>query len=45
MGISRIATYEFVRTNGWSSPIPRLGHRIKSPTRPLLELLGLSTTP
>jgi hypothetical protein len=44
IGISRTAAYELVRTGTWPSPVLRLGHRIKIPTQPLLELLGLSTT-
>ena len=43
LGISRTAAYELVRTDAWPSPVLRLGHRIKIPTRPLLELLGLPT--
>lgn len=43
IGISRTAAYELVRTGSWPSPVLRLGHRIKIPTQPLLELLGLST--
>lgn len=43
LGISRTGAYELVRTNGWPSPVLRLGHRIKIPTQPLLELLGVST--
>jgi hypothetical protein len=43
IGISRTAAYELVRTGQWPSPVLRLGHRIKIPTQPLLELLGLST--
>lgn len=43
LGISRTSAYELVRTGEWPSPVLRLGHRIKIPTQPLLELLGLST--
>jgi len=43
IGISRTAAYELVRCGSWPSPVLRLGHRIKIPTQPLLELLGLST--
>jgi predicted site-specific integrase-resolvase len=43
VGISRTAAYELVRTGTWPSPVLRLGHRIKIPTQPLLELLGLPT--
>lgn len=45
LGISRTAAYVLVREQGWPTPVLRLGHRIKIPTQPLLELLGLSTTP
>lgn len=43
LGISRTVAYELVRANAWPTPVLRLGHRIKVPTQPLLELLGLST--
>jgi hypothetical protein len=43
LGISRTSAYELVRTGEWPSPVLRLGRRIKIPTQPLLELLGLST--
>jgi predicted DNA-binding transcriptional regulator AlpA len=41
--IGRTAAYELVRAGQWPTPILRLGGRIKVPTAPLLELLGLST--
>jgi predicted DNA-binding transcriptional regulator AlpA len=44
LGISRTAAYELVRTGSWPTPVLRLGHRIKIPTQPLLELIGLSTS-
>jgi len=43
LDIGRTAAYELVRTGQWPTPILRLGGRIKVPTAPLLELLGLST--
>jgi len=43
LDIGRTAAYELVRTGQWPTPILRLGGRIKVPTAPLLELLGVST--
>jgi predicted DNA-binding transcriptional regulator AlpA len=43
LGVGRTAAYELVRTGKWPTPIVRLGYRIRVPTAPLLELLGLST--
>lgn len=43
LDIGRTAAYELVRAGQWPTPILRLGGRIKVPTAPLLELLGLST--
>ncbi len=41
--IGRTTAYDMVRTGRWPTPIFRLGNRIRVPTAPLLELLGLST--
>jgi excisionase family DNA binding protein len=41
--IGRTTAYEMVRNGRWPTPIFRLGNRIRVPTAPLLELLGLST--
>jgi hypothetical protein len=43
LDIGRTAAYELVRTGQWPTPVLRLGRRIKVPTAPLLDLLGLST--
>jgi predicted site-specific integrase-resolvase len=43
LGIGRTAAYELVRTGRWPTPVLRVGGRIKVPTAPLLELLGVST--
>jgi len=43
LDIGRTAAYELVRTDQWPTPVIRIGTRIKVPTAPLLELLGLST--
>jgi hypothetical protein len=43
LDIGRTAAYELVRTGQWPTPVIRVGTRIKVPTAPLLELLGLST--
>jgi len=43
LDIGRTVAYELVRTGQWPTPILRLGCRIKVPTAPLLELLGVST--
>jgi len=45
LDIGRTAAYELVRTGQWPTPVFRLGGRIKVPTAPLLELLGVSTDP
>jgi hypothetical protein len=45
LDIGRTAAYELVRAGRWPTPILRLGGRIKVPTAPLLELLGVSTEP
>jgi hypothetical protein len=42
LAIGRTTAYELVRTGKWPTPLIRLGHRIKVPTAPLLDLLGLS---
>ena len=42
LGLGRSAAYELVRTGGWPTPVLRLGRLIKVPSRPLVELLGLS---
>ncbi len=41
--IGRTTAYDMVRTGRWPTPVFRLGNRIRVPTAPLLELLGLST--
>jgi hypothetical protein len=43
LDIGRTAAYELVRTGQWPTPVLQLGRRIKVPTAPLLDLLGLST--
>jgi len=43
LDIGRTVAYELVRTGRWPTPVFRLGGRIKVPTAPLLELLGVST--
>jgi hypothetical protein len=43
LDVGRTAAYELVRTGKWPTPVFRLGGRIKVPTAPLLDLLGLST--
>ena len=42
LGLGRSAAYELVRTGGWPTPVLLLGRLIKVPSRPLVELLGLS---
>jgi hypothetical protein len=41
MGLSRTAAYELIRTNGWPTPVFRLGKLIRIPTAPMLDLLGV----
>jgi hypothetical protein len=43
LDIGRTVAYELVRTGRWPTPVFRLGGRIKVPTAPLLEFLGIST--
>jgi hypothetical protein len=43
LDVGRTVAYELVRTGRWPTPVFRLGGRIKVPTAPLLELLGVST--
>jgi len=45
LDIGRTTAYELVRTGQWPTPILRMGGRIKVPTAPLLDLLGVSTDP
>ncbi len=42
LGIGRTVAYQLVRRGEWPTPVLRLGHQIKVPSAPLLELLGLS---
>jgi predicted DNA-binding transcriptional regulator AlpA len=42
LGIGRTVAYQLVRQGTWPTPVLRLGHQIKVPSAPLLELLGLS---
>lgn len=43
LGIGRTTAYAMVRTGRWPTPVLRVGNRIRIPTAPLLDLLGLST--
>ena len=45
VGIGRTTAYEMVRAGRWPTPVLHIGSRIKVPTAPLLDLLGLSTVP
>jgi hypothetical protein len=45
LGIGRTVAYQLVRKGMWPTPVLRLGHQIKVPRAPLLELLGLSPDP
>lgn len=45
LGIGRTVAYQLVRQGVWPTPVLRLGHQIKVPSAPLLELLGLSPDP
>ncbi len=45
LGIGRTVAYQLVRQGMWPTPVLRLGHQIKVPSAPLLELLGLSPDP
>ena len=42
LGIGRTAAYELIRTERWPTPVLRLGKLIRIPTKPLLELVGLT---
>jgi hypothetical protein len=41
LDIGRTVAYELVRTGQWPTSILRVGGRIKVPTAPLLNLLGV----
>jgi predicted DNA-binding transcriptional regulator AlpA len=43
LGIGRSVAYELVRTDGFPTPVLRVGRQIKIPTAYLIDLLGLST--
>jgi predicted DNA-binding transcriptional regulator AlpA len=43
LGLGRSAAYDLVLAGAWPTPVLRLGRRLRIPTAPLLELLGLST--
>ena len=45
LGLGRSAAYELVRLGTWPTPVLRLGRLIKVPSAPLVELVGLSSTP
>lgn len=42
LGVGRTAAYELIRVGKWPTPVLRMGKLIRIPTRPLLELLGVS---
>ncbi len=42
LGVGRTAAYELIRTNRWPTPVLRMGKLIRVPTRPLLELVGVT---
>jgi hypothetical protein len=44
LGIGRTLAYEMVREETWPTPVIRAGRRIRIPSRPLLDLLGLTPT-
>ncbi len=44
LGLGKWAGYELIRQGGFPVPVLRLGYKIKIPTAPLLELLGLRPT-
>ena len=41
LGISRGSAYELLRTGAFPTGVLRFGRRIRIPTRPLLQLLGV----
>ena len=41
LSIGRTSAYELVRTGCWPTPVLRLGSRIRIPTAPLLQLVGV----
>jgi len=45
LGLGRSAAYELVRLGTWPTPVLRLGRLIKVPSAPLVELVGLSSSP
>jgi hypothetical protein len=42
IGCGRTACFESIRRGDFPVPVLRIGTRIKIPTRPLLELLGIA---
>lgn len=40
LGIGRTLAYELVRTDQWPTPIIRVGHLIKIPSGPMIELMS-----
>lgn len=41
LGVGRTAAYELIRSDGWPTPVLRLGKLIRVPTAPLLELVRI----
>jgi excisionase family DNA binding protein len=41
LGVGRTLAYEMVREGTWPSPVIRTRRKIRVPTAPLLELLGV----
>ncbi len=41
LGLGRTSSYELIRCGQWPTPVLHLGHSIRIPTTPLLELLGI----
>ena len=44
LGIGRTLAYEMVRDGTWPTPIIRAGRKIRVPSAPLQEVLGVGTT-
>ena len=40
LGVGRTVAYELVRAGTWPTPVIHIGHKIRVPTAPLLQLIG-----
>lgn len=43
LGVGRTVAYELVREGTWPTPVIHVGRKIRVPTAPLLDLLGINS--